>query len=419
MHAIEKIFAAHGGVKEVKTGEVLNCTVDMVEINDLYLQVIKSFFEMGGKRVKHPDRTVFVFDHYAPAPTIQSATNQKAMRDFVREQGIRHLFDINTGVCHQVMPEGGVVWPGMILVATDSHTTTHGAFGAVGIGVGATDLAAILLTGKLWFRIPEIVRIGINGRPASPAVMSKDVILHIIGVLKQDVAVYRAVEFAGTALPFFSLSSRMTLCNMAVEMGAKTSYIRPDEQVKDYMKAYAPDRPFTVYETDLDYVYTDDYTFSIETLEPQVALPHSIDNVVPVSHAEGSPVDQVFIGTCTNGRVEDIEIAARIIGDKKVNGNCRLVFIPASREVMLEATRKGYVETLLKAGATFSTPGCGPCLGAHQGVLAPGETCVTTSSRNFPGRMGSTQAAIYCASPATAAATALTGKLTDPRKYLT
>lgn len=413
MHAIEKILAEHAGVGSVKTSEIVNCKIDIAEVNDLYLQVIKSFNEVGGVKVKNPDGTTFVLDHYAPAPTIQSATNQKAMREFVRQQGIKHLFDINAGICHQVMPEAGLVWPGMILVATDSHTTTHGAFGAFGTGVGATDLATILLTGELWFRVPEVIRITIDGR-LQTGVMTKDVILHIIGALKQDIAVYKAIEFDGSAVESFGVAERMTICNMAVEMGAKTAYMKPNAAVLKYVEEKC-DRSFKVHETDSDYEYSAEFHFDISDLEPQVAAPHSVDNVVPVSEVEGVKIDQIFIGTCTNGRLEDIAVAAKILEGKKVNPDCRLVVIPASSEVMREAIRCGYVDTLMAAGAAFSTPGCGPCLGAHQGVLAPGETCITTSSRNFPGRMGSNKASIYSASPATAAASAIFGRLTDPR----
>lgn len=416
MHALEKILAAHAGREEVAAGEIVTAKVDLAEVNDLYLQVIKSFHEMGGRRVKDPAGAAFVLDHYAPAPTIQSAANQKAMREFVRAQGIEHLFDINAGVCHQVLPEAGLVWPGMILVATDSHTTTHGAFGALGTGVGATDLATILLTGELWFRVPEVIRITIDGRlPAG--VMAKDVILYIIGRLKQDVAVYKAVEYAGSTVADLSVAGRMVLCNMAVEMGAKTSYIQPDEKALAYVRARTT-REFIVPETDPGYRCSAEYHFDVAELVPQVAAPHSIDNVVPVTEVEGTAVDQVFIGTCTGGRLEDIEAAARILAGKRVNPRCRLVVTPASTEVLLAAERAGYLRALLAAGATFATPGCGPCLGAHAGILAPGEVCVSTSSRNFPGRMGSTEARIYSASPATAAAAALTGKLVDPRRYL-
>lgn len=416
MHALEKILANHAGKERVSLGEIVNCKIDIAEVNDLYLQVIKSFYEMGGQKVRNPESIAFVFDHYAPAPTIQSAANQKAMRDFVWSQGIRYLFDINSGVCHQVMPEAGMVWPGMILVATDSHATTHGAFGALGTGVGATDLAAIMLTGELWFRVPEVIRINIEGQ-LKPGVTAKDVVLHIIGSLKQDTAVYKAVEYTGSTVSQLSMASRMVLCNMAVEMGAKTSYIQPDDETLEYIGTYT-NHPFAIQTTDPDFRYNGEYHFNVTNLEPQVAIPHAIDQVVPLSQVAGVPVNQVFIGSCTNGRLEDIRMAAQILNKKKVNPGCRLVIVPASHQVLLEATKAGYIETLLEAGATLATPGCGACLGIHGGILAPGEVCVTTSSRNFPGRMGSTEAYIYVASPATAAATALTGKLVDPLPYL-
>jgi len=417
MHALEKIIAAHSGKGAVQVGEIVNCRVDIAEVNDLYLQTIRSFFEVGGKKVNNPEGIAFVFDHYAPAPTMQSADNQQVMRQFVNEQGIRYLFDVNAGVCHQVMPEAGIVWPGMILVATDSHTTTHGAFGAFSTGVGATDMAAIMLTGELWFRVPEVIKITIDGH-LRPGVMAKDVILNIIGALKQDAAVYKAIEYTGSTVDELSVAGRMVICNMAVEMGAKATYIRPDEKVLDYIKANS-DHSFTVYDTDPDYQYSEEYHFSMDKLVPQVAVPHSVDSVVPVADVAGVQVNQVFIGTCTGGRDEDIEMAARILKGKKVASNCRMVVIPASSNVLLRCMEAGYIKSLLEAGVTLGTPGCGPCAGVHDGVIAAGEVCVSTSSRNFMGRMGSTGAKVYSASPATAAASALMGKLVDPTPYIT
>ncbi|MGI6225416.1 MAG: 3-isopropylmalate dehydratase large subunit [Peptococcales bacterium] len=413
MHAIEKILARNAGKSKVTTGEIVQAKVDFAEVNDLYLQTIYSFYEMGGKKVWDKDKLCFVFDHYAPAPTIKSAAIHKEMREFVKEQNLTHHFDINAGVCHQVIPEGGLVWPGMILVATDSHTTTHGAFGAFGTGVGATDMATIMLSGELWFRVPEIVKIEINGQ-LQPGVMAKDVILYILGKLGADACVYQAVEFCGTFVEDLGVAERMVICNMAVEMGAKTAYMAPNEKVLEYLRART-DREFDILETDKDFQYPKSYVFDISELSPQVALPHSVDNVVPIEEVPVVKIDQAFIGTCTGGRLEDIKVAVEILKGKKIAPHTRLVVIPASNEVFLMANKLGYVEELLKVGATFSTPGCGPCLGAHEGVLAPGEVCVTASNRNFPGRMGSTDAFIYLASPATVAASALEGKLIDPR----
>lgn len=413
MHAIEKILARAAGKEHVKTGEIIQAKIDFAEVNDLYLQTIYSFYEMGGKNVWDKDKLCFVFDHYAPTPTIKAAQNHKEMRKFVQEQGLTHHFDINTGVCHQVMPEAGVVWPGMILVATDSHTTTHGAFGAFGTGVGATDMATIMISGELWFRVPEIINIEINGHP-QPGVMAKDVILHILGSLGSDVAVYKAIEFTGSYIEDLDVAERMVICNMAVEMGAKTAYMKPNDKVLSYVKNRT-NKEFDLLETDADFKYAESFLFEISDLIPQVAMPHSVDNVSAIENVPPVKIDQAFIGTCTGGRLEDIAVAFDMLKDKKINPSTRLVIIPASSEVFLKANQLGYVDGLIKAGATFSTPGCGPCLGAHEGVLAPGEVCITASNRNFPGRMGSTDAYVYLASPATVAASALTGKLTDPR----
>lgn len=412
MHALEKILAKAAGKKRVAAGEILNAKVDLVEINDLYLQVIKSFREMGGTKVWDADKVSFVFDHYSPAPTIKAADNHQKMREFCREQGIKKLFDINSGVCHQVLPESGLVYPGMILVATDSHTTTHGAFGAFGTGVGATDLATILLTGELWFRVPEIIKIEIEG-DLKPNVMAKDIILHIIGELGQDAAVYKAVEFTGNVVEELPIDERMVLCNMTVEMGAKTSYIQPDQKTIDFLKPRI-NKEFTITETDKNFNYLREYHFDISSLNPVVARPHSVDNVVDIGDIKGEKIDQVFIGTCTGGRVNDLATVARVLSGNKIANNVRLVVIPASNEVYKIALKKGYIETLIDSGAVISNPGCGPCLGVHQGILAAGERCVTTSSRNFPGRMGSTDARIYIASPYIAAVTALQGRLVDP-----
>jgi 3-isopropylmalate/(R)-2-methylmalate dehydratase large subunit len=414
LHALEKYLARAAGRDSVSTGEIVNAKVDLVEVNDLYLQVIKSFKEMGGEKVWDPDKVSFVFDHYSPTPTIKAADNHKKMREFCREQDIEHLFDINAGVCHQVLPESGLIYPGMVLVATDSHTTTHGAFGAFGTGVGATDLATILLSGELWFKVPEIIRIEITGELKSN-VMAKDVILHILGELKQDAAVYKAIEFTGAAVEEMPVAERMVLCNMSVEMGAKTTYIRPDQKTLDYLSPRV-EKDFTILETDDDFEYNEVHHFDVTDLDPVTAKPHSIDNVDNVSNVAGVKIDQVFIGTCTGGRVNDIRVASEILEGKEIAKDTRLVVIPASDEVYRTSMEKGYIQTLIASGATISAPGCGPCLGAHQGVLAAGETCVSTSSRNFPGRMGSTEAKIYSASPAMAALTALHGELTDPRE---
>lgn len=408
MHAIEKILARASGRKKVTAGEIVIAEVDVAEVNDLYLQVVKSFYELGGTEVANPEKTTFVFDHYSPTPTIKAACNHKSMREFCSKRGIRNLFDIGDGVCHQVLVESGMVGPGKIVVETDSHTTTMGALGAFGTGVGATDMAVILITGKLWFKVPSVMKVVLKG-DLNDSVMAKDLILHVIGDLKQDAAIYKAVEFAGEAVRKMPQEERMVLCNMAVEMGAKTAYIAPDDITHEYLARYGWEKG-DVPVNDEGYEYESIVTYDVSKITPCVALPGSVDNVSSIP-GEEIRIDQVFLGTCTGGRLNDIRVAAEILEGKKVAPGTRFVVIPASRLVFQDAMKAGYIETLVEAGAVLSTPGCGPCLGAHEGVLAPGEKCVSTSSRNFPGRMGSTEAQVYIASPATAAATALKGRL--------
>ena len=422
MHPLHQILAQAAGRNRVIPGEFIVVKVDLAEINDLYLQVILSFKEMGGDKVWDPRKITFVMDHYAPAPTIKAAENQRKMRKFAMEQGIKYFFDINRGVCHQVMPEEGLVWPGMLLVATDSHTTTHGAFGAFSTGIGATDMAAVLLTGEIWFRVPEIIKINIRGK-IGKRIMAKDIILYIISQLGTDVALYKAIEFDGEAVKELSLDERLVLCNMSVEMGAKATYIRPDEKVMEYishtnLKKYKEFKSTKRTNNINREEYESIYNFDISELEPQVALPHRVDKVVSVSQAVGKPIHQALIGTCTGGRINDIKIAAQILKDKKVCPSVRLLIIPASNKILEKCIELGYIQILLGAGATLITPSCGPCLGAHEGVLSGGEACISTSSRNFPGRMGSAEAKIFLSSPATAAASAIKGVITDPREYL-
>lgn len=310
MHAIEKLLAAKAGKEAVHVGEIVNCTVDWAGINDLYYQTVKSFYEMGGEKVAAPEKVILFFDHYAPCATEKQADNHKKFRAFAKEQGIGHLMDINEGVCHQLMADYGFSHPGEIVVITDSHTTTHGAFGAFGTGVGATDLATILVTGKLWFKVPEVIRINLTGKlPAG--VYAKDVILSIIGDLKADYGVYKAVEFAWPLLKEFSMSERMALCNMTTEMGAKTSYIQPDDITMAFLNEHGVG-DYEIYHTDENYVYAADLTYDVSGLEPQLAAPFSVDNVKNLTSLIGTHIDQAYLGSCTGGRTEDFAIAARL-----------------------------------------------------------------------------------------------------------
>lgn len=419
MHAIEKLLAKKAGLDSVKTGQIINCEIDLAGINDLYLQTVRSFFEMGATKVSHPDRIAMFLDHYAPASTITQVDNQRQFREFCEEQHIKKLMDIDQGVCHQVVADKGWSRPGRIIVITDSHTTTHGAFGAFGTGVGATDLAIILATGQLWFRVPEIIKINFEGT-LPEGVYAKDIILHAIGQLKADFAVYKAVEFAGPVIDALSVSERMALCNMTTEMGVKTSYIQPDAVTKEFLasKGLVEGQDYEVYTTDADFKYADEITFNVSDLTPQVAAPSSVDNVFDLKKYEGQTINQAYLGSCTGGRVEDLKVAAEIVKGKHIPRLVRFVIVPVSKGVFLEAMAKGYVQALVEAGATFVTPGCAACLGTHEGMISSGEYCITTTNRNFPGRMGSTDAHIFLASPATVAASAINGKITDPTPYL-
>lgn len=416
MHAIEKIMARAAGKSSVSTGEIVNCTVDMAGINDLYLQTVRSFFEMGGKKVHSPEKVIVFLDHYAPASSIMQAENQKQFREFCWDQGIDLLMDVDQGVCHQVLADKGLAYPGELVVITDSHTTTHGAFGAMGTGVGATDLAIILATGRLWFRVPEIMRINLTGS-IPHGVYAKDIILHVIGRIGADYGVYKAVEFTGPVLAQLSISERMALCNMTTEMGAKTCYIQPDAVTMEFL-ARKVTRPYEIVETDPGYVYADELSFDVSDLKPQLAAPHSVDNVSELATFLGTPVQQAYLGSCTGGRLEDLAVAARILKGRTIHSRTRFIVVPASKEVLLDAMREGVMQTLVEAGATFVTPGCAACLGTHEGMITSGETCITTTNRNFPGRMGHPEARIYLGSPASVAAAALEGKIADPTPYL-
>lgn len=416
MHAIEKILAKAAGKDLVVTGEIVNCNIDMAGINDLYLQTVRSFFEMGGTKVYDPSKVIMFLDHYAPPSTIMQADNQKQFREFCWDQGIDLLMDTNEGVCHQVLADRGLSYPGEIIVVTDSHTTTHGAFGAFGTGVGATDLATILVTGKLWFRVPEIIRIHFEGK-IPKGVYAKDIILHAIGALGADYAVYKAVEFTGTVISQLSISERMALCNMTTEMGAKACYIQPDDITMEFLREKVT-HDYEIFTTDPFFSYAAEHTFDVSNLKPQIAAPFSVDNVSDITEFVGRPVNQAYLGSCTGGRVPDLAVAAKILAGKKINPHTRFVVVPASKGVLLEAMEKGYVQTLVAAGATFVTPGCAACLGTHEGMIALGETCISSTNRNFPGRMGHTKAEIFLGSPAAVAAAALEGKIVDPTQYI-
>jgi homoaconitate hydratase family protein len=410
----EKILGLKAG-KEVVAGEVVTVAPDYILSHDNASAIIQEFKKFGIKDVRSPEKIVIVLDHIVPAADEKYAQNHKIIREFVTEQKIPNFFDINCGVCHQVFSERGFALPGKLIVGSDSHTPSYGAFGAFAAGIGRTEAASVWATDEIWLRVPETIKIEIEGK-LPRGVYAKDVILKIIGDGGSDMADYKAVEFAGKATKKFSLASRFVLANMSAEMGAKNGYFEPDEETLAWLKGRAR-ATFEVIKSDPDAEYKSILNYDISDLAPQLACPHTVDNVKPVTEVEGKKFHQGVIGTCTNGRLEDLEVAAKILKGKKVHPGVRMLVLPASWEVYREALKKGTLAVLAEAGCVILNPGCGPCLGAHEGILAPGEIALSTSNRNFKGRMGSRDSEIYLASPATVAASSLSGKITDPRKY--
>ncbi|MEM2321005.1 MAG: 3-isopropylmalate dehydratase large subunit [Candidatus Bathyarchaeia archaeon] len=411
----EKIFSLASG-KDVYAGDIVVAKVDAAMVHDgTALLALEAFEDMGGKSVWDPSRVLVVIDHVAPSSNESFAKVHESMRRFAHKYGTR-ICDVGSGICHQLMVESGLVRPGSLIVGADSHTCTYGALGAFSTGIGSTEMAAALMSGKLWFKVPGTIRIEINGS-LLPMVLPKDLILKIVGNIGADGATYRAVEYCGETIKNMSIDGRLTLCNMAVEMGAKSGIIEPDEKTKEYLRSIGV-KDYIFIENDEDAEYSEKISIKASDLEPMVACPHSVDNVKPVKDVEGIEVDQVFLGSCTNGRIEDLRIASEILKGRKIKSGVRMIVIPASRSVYLQALREGLIERFIEAGCVVCNPGCGPCAGAHQGILGPEEVCLSTSNRNFKGRMGSADAEIYLASPATAAASALEGKITDPRKLL-
>jgi 3-isopropylmalate/(R)-2-methylmalate dehydratase large subunit len=416
MNIIEKILADASGKREVSPGEIVEASIDVAMIHDLTGPLaIKSFRNIGAKKVWDNQRIVVILDHLVPASSVISANLHKIVRNFVEEQNIENFYDVGRGgVCHQVMPEKGHVRPGEVIVGADSHTCTYGAFGAFATGIGSTEMAAVFATGKLWFRVPEVIKVNVTGK-FRKLVTAKDLTLNVVGKIGADGAIYKGLEFGGSTIRDMSVDGRMVLCNMAVEMGAKAGIIEPDEKTLDYVKGRT-DKTIKPVKSDPESVYEKVLDVDVSALEPQVAVPHSVDNVKPVSEVENVEVDQAFIGSCTNGRLEDLRSAARVLKGKKIARGVRLIVIPASQEIYLNALNEGLIKTFMEAGATIGNPNCGPCLGGHMGLMAEDEVCISSSNRNFVGRMGSTKSYVYLASPATVAASAITGKITDPRR---
>ena len=410
----EKIMAKASGNKETKAGEIVIANIDVAMTHDLTGPLsVKSFNKIGVDKVWDPEKIVILFDHQVPADSLDAAQNHIMMREFVEKQGITNFYDVKEGVCHQVLPEKGHIVPGEVVVGTDSHTCTHGALGAFSTGIGSTDMAMVFATGKLWFKIPETIKFDIQGN-LKDYVYAKDVVLNIIGKIGADGATYKACEFAGETTKKMSVSERMVLCNMAIEMGGKTGLVEPDEKTVNYLKDRT-NREYEILKTDPDAPSLETMQIDVDDLEPQIACPHNVDNVKSISEVEGTNIDQVFLGSCTNGRLEDLRTAAKIVKGNQISDKVRMLVIPASREIYLQAMDEGLLRIFAESGALVCNPCCGPCLGGHIGLIGPGEVSLSTSNRNFQGRQGSPDAEVYLSSAAVAAASALKGVITHPK----
>ncbi|MDD2189323.1 MAG: 3-isopropylmalate dehydratase large subunit [Eubacteriales bacterium] len=420
MTMTQRILAAHAGLKEVKAGQFIEADLDMVLANDITGPVaIKEFKKMGAESVFDKNKIALVPDHFTPNKDIKAAEQSKTLREFAVEQDITNYFEVGEmGIEHVLLPEKGIVTAGDAVIGADSHTCTYGALGAFSTGIGSTDMAAGMARGKAWFKVPSAIKFELVGKP-SKWVSGKDVILHIIGMIGVDGALYKSMEFMGTGLKNLSMDDRFTIANMAIEAGAKNGIFMVDEKTEEYMKEHKNKNKLLkkktkIYKPDPDAVYDETYVIDLSKIRPTVAFPHLPENTKTIDEVGDIKIDQVVIGSCTNGRMEDMKIAAKILKGKKVAKNLRLIIIPGSQDIYLECIKNGFAEIFIKAGGVFSTPTCGPCLGGHMGIMAAGERTVSTTNRNFVGRMGHVESEIYLASPAVAAASAIAGKIAAP-----
>lgn len=412
---IEKIFSRHAG-KKVSANDIVLAKIDFCLGQDgTSGLVIDSFKKMGTEKVFNPHKMAVIIDHSSPSPNEGVSRIHKKIRDFSLQQKI-NFYDVGQGVCHQIVPERGYVVPGDLVVGADSHTCTYGALNIAATGMGSTDVAACAATGNNWFKVPETIKFICQGK-LPKGVYSKDLILYLIGQIRADGATYMSCEYTGQAIDALSIESRFTIANMAIEMGAKFGIMNCDSKTLAWVKQHSS-RKFKPVMADQDAVYSKVLEYNISMLTPQIAKPHQVDNVCPLAEVAGTPIAQGFIGTCTNGRLEDFAEACKILKSKKIKNGVRLIIAPASNWILKEAMKKGYINILLDAGATLVTPGCGPCVGTHNGVPSDGENVISTANRNFKGRMGNINAFIYLGSPATVAASVIEGKIADPRKYL-
>ena len=417
MTLAEKILATHTDKKKITPAEFINVRVDLILANDITAPLaIGEFQRIGVDKVFDPKKIVMVPDHFVPNKDIASAEQAKLMREFAHEQGVIYFEVGQMGIEHVLLPEQGLVLPGDVVIGADSHTCTYGALGAFATGMGSTDIAAAMATGDIWMKVPPTIKLVYHGS-LGEWVGGKDLILYTIGNLGVDGALYSAMEFTGEAIDNLSIDGRFTMANMAIEAGAKAGLFRVDSTTLDYIKPRTT-RPYTVYQPDADAEYAQVIEYDVTGIEPQVALPHSPANARPVSRVGDIEINQAVIGSCTNGRLEDLRIAAQILRGSKVHPGVRCIIIPGSQQVYLDALVEGLIEVFIKAGAVVSTPTCGPCLGGHMGVLAAGERCISTTNRNFVGRMGSPQSEVYLANPAVAAASAIAGKIISPQEVM-
>lgn len=416
MTMTQKILAAAAGLEKVEAGQLIEAELDLVLGNDITSPVaIHEMDKMTVDTVFDKDKVALVMDHFIPNKDIKSAQHCKCVREFACKHDITNYFDVGEmGIEHALLPEKGLTVAGDVIIGADSHTCTYGALGAFSTGVGSTDMAAGMATGKAWFKVPSAIKFNITGKPA-PWISGKDVILHIIGMIGVDGALYKSMEFVGDGIRYLSMDDRFTIANMAIEAGGKNGIFPVDEKAEAYMKEHSK-RPYKVYEADEDAVYDEEYTIDLSTLRPTVAFPHLPENTKTIDEVGDITIDQVVIGSCTNGRLDDLKIAASILKGKKVKKGLRVIVIPATQQIYLDAMEAGYIRTFIEAGAIVSTPTCGPCLGGYMGILAENERCVSTTNRNFVGRMGHVDSEIYLASPAVAAASAITGKISSPEE---
>ena len=416
MTMTQKILAEHAGIDRVEAGQLIMVRLDMILGNDITTPVaIKEFRKIGAGRVFDINKIAIVPDHFTPNKDIKSAEQAKLVREFVRETGIVNYFEVGQmGVEHALLPEKGLVVPGDVVIGADSHTCTYGALGAFSTGVGSTDMAAGMATGEAWLKVPEAIRFDLKGK-AAEWVSGKDVILHIIGMISVDGALYKSMEFGGEGLGSLSMDDRFSMANMAIEAGAKNGIFEVDEKTLDYVRGHSK-KPYKVYSADEEAVYCRRYTINLDEIKPTVAFPHLPDNTRTIDKVGNVKIDQVVIGSCTNGRIEDMRIAAKVLKGRRVHPDVRCIIIPATQKVWKQSMNEGLFDIFIEAGAAVSTPTCGPCLGGHMGVLAKGEKAVSTTNRNFVGRMGHPESEVYLASPAVAAASAVAGRIASPEE---